>query len=150
MTIKNSRLYILPIAFLIVLILFASGSPILTKSIFGIPAGNLILWIGFIALQLMVFSFNNGFNRSKSSLGQFIRYTMITLIVLSILWFGIAYVLSGDTGFNFSSSANSFVGIVAASKLHWVIIYVLIISPIVLMLIYRLLRFFEIRKERSQ
>ncbi len=132
----------------IVIILFSTGSSVLTKSVFGIPMGNILIWFGFMALQLATYISNKGFKTSNSGLGKWIRLTMIGFIVLSILWFAIAYILSGNTSFNFSSSTTTYLGSPKASILYWYIIYALVIAPIVLTLVYNILRFFELRKAR--
>lgn len=131
------------IIFGIVVILFASGSPVLTFDIFGIPAGNIIIWLGFIALQLCAFSLKKGFKSSTSTLGKVIRFLMITLIVASLLWFGFAYFISGNINFNFSNTAVGYVGSPEASVLYWNVIYTLIIAPLILLIAYTLLRYFE-------
>jgi hypothetical protein len=144
----NKKIFPISLAVIgIVVILFSTGSSILTYDLFGIPAGNLIIWFGFIAIQLAVFSFHKGFKASKSMAGKFIRILMLVLIVISILWFGIAYILSGNLGFNFSSNATGFLGSPKASILYWDIIYALVIAPIILMIAYTLLRYFERLKD---
>ncbi len=133
----------------LVIFLFSTGSSILTKDLLGIPAGNILLWLGLIALQIAIYLSNKGFKNSTSKIGKILRLVMIGLIVISILWFGIAYILSGNTGFNFSSSATSYFGSPRASILYWNIIYALVLVPIALTLIYGVLRFFERRKVRQ-
>ncbi len=131
----------------IAVILFSAGSSILTYGFFGIPAGNLIIWFGFIAIQLAVYSFHKGFKASHTVIGKLIRNLMRFLIWFSVFWFGIAYFLSGNIGFNFSSEAPGFLGSLRASILYWNIIYVLLIVPVVLMILYSLLRYFERLKD---
>ncbi|WP_296324385.1 hypothetical protein [Winogradskyella sp.] len=131
----------------VVVILFSTGSSVLTYNLFGIPAGNLIIWIGFIAIQLAVFSFHKGFKASNSVVGKLIRNLMRILIGISILWFGIAYILSGNIGFNFSWEASGYLGSPKASILYWKIIYVLVVAPVVLMISYSLLLYFERLKD---
>ena len=147
-----SKKTVLSISFLvlgIVIILFSTGSSILTKSVFGIPMGNILIWFGFMALQLATYTSNKGFKKSKTYIGKWIRFVMIGLIIISVLWFGIAYILSGNTSFNFSSSATTYLGSPKASILYWYIIYALVIAPITLTLIYNVLRFFELKKARQ-
>lgn len=131
------------IIFGIVVILFASGSSVLTYNVFGIPAGNFIIWFGFIALQLCAFSLKKGFNSSKSLFGKILRILMISLIIGSVFWFGFAYLLSGNLNFNFSNTAVGYVGSPEASVLYWNVIYTLIIAPLILLIAYTLLRYFE-------
>ncbi|WP_411895718.1 hypothetical protein [Winogradskyella sp. A2] len=140
----NKKIFSISLAVVgIVVILFSTGSSILTYDLFGIPAGNLILWVGFISLQFVVYSFHKGFKASNSILGKLIRNLMHLLIGVSILWFGIAFLLSGNFNFDFSSSATGYLGSPKASILYWNIIYVLIVAPVVLMILYSLLRYFE-------
>ncbi|WP_299526525.1 hypothetical protein [Winogradskyella sp.] len=133
----------------VVIILFSIGSSILTKNVFGIPAGNLMIWFGFIALQTATYALNNGFKASNSIFGKLLRSLMYFIIVLSIMWFGIAYILAGNASFNFSSDATGFLGSPKASILHWNIIYLLVIMPIALMTAYRILRLYERLKDRN-
>ena len=146
---KKTLLIIALITLLAAIVLFATGASVLTTEILGIPFGNILLWTGFIALQLVSYLANKGFKKSTSTLGKILRSVTIGLIVVSILWFGIAYILSGNTGFNFSSSATSYFGSPQASILYWNIIYVLVIAPIAISLIYAILRFFERRKAQK-
>lgn len=146
---KKTLLFISVVILFVVILLFATGASVLTTDVLGIPFGNILLWMGFIALQLVTYLANKGFKKSTSTLGKILRSLMIGLIVISILWFGIAYILSGNTGFNFSSSATSYFGSPKASILYWNIIYGLVIAPIALSLIYAILRFFEVRKARK-
>jgi hypothetical protein len=127
----------------LVVILFSTGSSILTYNLLGIPAGNIIVWIGFIGLQLGAYSLKKGFKGSRSVLGKILRFLMLGLITIAFLWFGIAYLLSGNLGFNFSSSASGYTGSPEASILYWNIIYFLVIAPIILLIAYTLLRYFE-------
>lgn len=127
----------------LVVILFSTGSSVLNYNLLGIPVGNIIIWIGFIALQLGAYSLKKGFKGSSSVLGEILRFLMLGLIVIAFLWFGIALLLSGNFGFNFSSSASGYTGSPNASILYWNIIYFLVIAPIILLIAYTLLRYFE-------
>ena len=146
---NKSILYVLFTILGVVIFLFSTGSSILTKSVCDIPVGNILIWFGFMALQLIVYITNRGFKKSRSRVGKWIRALMICLMSVSVLWFGIAYLLSGNTSFNFSSTATTYSGSPKASVLYWYIIYVLVIAPVALMLIYNVLLFFEFRKTRQ-
>ncbi|GAB5565447.1 MAG: hypothetical protein Wins2KO_25100 [Winogradskyella sp.] len=145
----NKTLAISVLTVIIVAFLFISGNSILTKSFLSIPAGNLILWLGLIALQITNYSINKGFESANSFLSNTIKLLSIGLLLLSILWFGIAYFISGDLGFNFNSNATSFAGSPEAGVLHWRIIYSLVISPVVLIIIYKIGSFIENRKHKT-
>jgi len=148
LNITNKKIFPISLVVIgIIVILFSTGSSILAYALLGIPAGNLIIWFGFISIQLAVYSFNKGFKASKSMVGKFIRILMLVLTIVSILWFGIAFLLSGNFNFDFSSSATGYLGSPEASILYWNIIYVLIVTLIVLMITHSLLRYFERLKD---
>ena len=139
---KRKSLQFLIVVILGIIILFATGSSALTYNIFSIPFGNILVWFGLIALQLFAFISVNGFKINKTYIAKVIRLLITLLIFVSISWFGIAYTISGNVNFNFSSTAEGFVGSLKASILYWNILYTLIIGPFVLMITYNLLRFF--------
>lgn len=137
---------IISIAILITsLVLLITGSSLLNISVLGIPLGNIITWLGFIALHIVCFLIHNGFKKNQSLLGKIIKHLMRTLLLVSILWFTIAYILSGNINFNFKTSID-FIGSLKASILYWNINYTLAIAPIILSLLYSILRFIEHKK----
>ena len=147
----NNKTYLLVLGAIIIanLVLFSTGHSILSASLFGIPFGNILIWLGLIALHLFFYKLNANYTSINTKIATIIKGLAKFFIFISIIWFGIAYILSGNVNFNFSSSAISYFGSPKASILFWNIIYTLVISPIVLSIIYTILKFIEIRKQRK-
>ncbi|NRB83073.1 MAG: hypothetical protein HRU49_04755 [Winogradskyella sp.] len=68
---------------------------------------------------------------------------MIFLIIASVLWFGFAYLLSGNSSFNFGNKATGYIGSPETSILYWNIIYTLITTPFILLVSNTLLTRFK-------
>jgi hypothetical protein len=146
---KNTIKFIISLSILLfALVLLITGSSLLNQNLMGIPSGNVITWLGFIALQLSIYWGHYNFDKSKSLPVRIIKSIMITLIIISVLWFGLAYLLSGNINFNFKASPD-FIGSTKASNLFWNINYFIVLAPIILASIYNLIRFLEIRKSRK-
>lgn len=147
----NTKKYLLVLGAIIIanLVLFSTGHYILSANLFGIPFGNILIWLGLIALHLFFYKLNANYTSINTKIAAIIRSSARVLIFISIIWFGIAYVLSGNINFNFSSNANSYLGSPKASILFWNIIYTLVISPIILSMIYTVLKYIDTRKRRK-
>ena len=147
----NKRTYLLVLGAIIFLnlLLFSTGSSILNINLFGIPFGNILIWVGLIALHLFFYKLNTNYESINTTIAKVIKALAKFFIFISIIWFGIAYLLSGNINFNFSSNASSYLGSPKASILFWNIIYTLVISPIILSAIYTILKFIDIRKRRK-
>jgi hypothetical protein len=143
---KNVYLIVLISALVIVILLFFTGSPVLTIGFIGIPLGNIILWIGILGLHLLLYIGNKGYSKSQSTSGKLIKALIRLLFVTAILWFGISYLLAGNLNFNFRSDAPTFTGSIEASNIYWNLIYTLIIGPIALSILYYIICFFEFKK----
>lgn len=102
---KRKSLQFLIVVILGIITLFATGSFALTYNIFSIPFGNILVWFGLIALQLFAFISTNGFKINKTYIAKVIRLLITLFIFVSISWLGIAYTISGNVNFNFSSTA---------------------------------------------
>lgn len=135
---------------LIIGVLFLTGSSLLIYDFFGIPLGNLLVWIGLVILQFFVFIINKRFLHPDTIFVKLLRMAAIVLLVFSFLWFAIAYVLSGNVNFNFSSQSRNFVGSIEASIWYWNLIYVLTIAPLVLTVIYQLIRWLKKVNNRAK
>lgn len=68
-----------------------------------------------------------------------IRKCLLAFIIMAILWVPVAYALAGNWANNFEGQ-ESFIGGVEASRLFWAFNYFLIIGPILIMLIYLIVR----------
>ena len=138
---KKVSLAILSIILIIAITLFAIGSNLLTANILGIPFGNLLAWILFIALHLIFYGLNDYYTKRRTKFDRVIRILSLFLLSVAFFWFLIAYLLSGNINFNFSGSATTYIGSSKAAILYWQLIYILGISPFVLSIVYRLYLF---------
>lgn len=145
---RKLKLSVLAVILITVILLFISGSSLLVKEIFVVPFGNILVWIGLMAWQIFLYILNFGFKKGGIP-SRIIRAVAISLIFVSISWFLISFILSGNVNFNFSSNASSFQGSPNASILYWNLIYTLIVLPIVLTLIYQTIRIFNQWKIKS-
>ncbi len=130
--------FLLALAFLATsayLLVTASGW--LVTPLFGnenFPMGTLITWTGFIALQATVFFGADMLIDPDSKWEKTLRYGLLALIVLGMLWGFIAFLLAGNWGFNFSAG-ESFRGGPQASRIFWGFNYALAAAPWVLLLL---------------
>ena len=121
-----------------------SGSEILVKPLWYnpyIPFGTLITWFGLISLELLLYVVTNITISKTGLLNIIIRYSVLLLLILAILWVPIAYALSGNFAFNFSGSSE-LVGI-EASKVFWYFSYILGGGAIFFFFVLALLLFFR-------
>ena len=103
-----------------------SGSEILVKPLWYnpyIPLGTLITWLGLISLELLLYVVTNITISKTGLLNIIIRYSVLILLILAILWAPIAYALSGNFAFDFSNSSQ-LVGL-EASRVFWYFSYFL-------------------------
>lgn len=90
--------------FLTSLVLLASGSPILVLSLsesMGLPLGNLIVWLGMLALVLMIWFASPGLRQPCSATDRLYRGVLIVLLVLALTWPFVSYALAGNWEFSF-------------------------------------------------
>ncbi|MCT4623714.1 MAG: hypothetical protein N4A46_08835 [Schleiferiaceae bacterium] len=122
-----------------ILVLFASGSALLVTPIFGnetLPLGNLLVWLGFISISTLFYCLDKEIYSGQTKVHG--RYKMVfqVLIGLSLIWGFIAYGLSGNTQFNFINEPK--IGPFLASNIYWILIYIMVLSPILTFIIYKL------------
>lgn len=146
---KRTYLLVLMAIVIITIYLFATGSAILTIGIFGIPFGNILLWLGFISLHLFFYKLNNKYQTSELKIGKGLHFLAKFLLGVAIFWLVIAYILAGNIELNFSGTSPTFFGSARASVVHWNIIYLLTLSPFILSILYTIIRFIETKKNRS-
>ncbi|WGK65147.1 hypothetical protein [Croceiramulus getboli] len=87
-----------------VLFLLVTGSPLLEKGIGlqgKIPLGNLITWIGVIALPMTIYWGIAVLRRPNTKFQVLLALMLKILIILGVLWAPVAYLLSGNPNFNF-------------------------------------------------
>ena len=95
---------------LVVIALLASGSPLLTVSLsqeHNVPVGNFITWIGFIALPASIYLGVKRLRYPEDNIDRIMSLVLKTLLLLSILWLPICYLLAGNISFTFSLTCFS-------------------------------------------
>ena len=146
---KRTYLLVLIAIVIITIYLFATGSPILTKGIFGIPFGNILLWLVFISLHLFFYKLNNKYQTTELKIGNGLHFLAKFMLGIALFWLVIAYILAGNIELNFSGASPTFIGSAGASVLHWNTIYLLTLSPFILSILYTIIRFIETKKNRT-
>ena len=120
------------------LYLLVTGSPLLEKSLSStqnIPLGNLLTWMGMIALPLSIYWGSKGLRQPDSTVRKYLSVLLKCLILLALLWVPICYLLAGNIAFNFSGT-EEFQGGQIAMKWFWRYSYGLPIVTIGVLLAY--------------
>ena len=118
--------------------LLITGSPVLTTPITtepSLPAGTLITWAGMISLPLSIYL---GFHPFRAG-ERFLAIALKLFIILAVLWAPLSYLLAGNLSFSFSEKAG-FQGGQTAMRLFWYFNYTLATAPILLFLLFGLIR----------
>ena len=118
----------------VVVILLATGSPILNRSIGGddgLPMGTVLTWLAFICLPLVFLLGIPGLRHPKSKMQKWVRKAFGVLFGLGLLWGLISYGLAANWNFNFKRQ-EAFRGSARAGVLFWYLNYFLAIVPIML------------------
>ena len=133
---KNRKLYLFLSMCIIVLTisLLVTSSSVLLSKVWGIPFGNLLTWAGIVSIPTSIYFAFPGMGKSKR-LGRGIRL----LILLAVLWFPIACLLSGNLSNTFTGE-NLFLGVVPASTIFWIFTYGLPIASLAILSLYLLVR----------
>ena len=136
---KRKTLLIVSLIILVVtIILLITGSPILTAPISAappLPAGTLITWAGMISLPLSIYL---GFHPFRAG-ERFLAIALKLFIILAVLWAPLSYLLAGNLSFSFTEKAG-FRGGQTAMSLFWYFNYALTAVPVLLFLLYGLIR----------
>lgn len=138
------------LVFVIGCIPIITGDEILTTALFEdpfFPTGNLLTAICFVALSTIFYTGISAFNQPATRREKLFSRIYIVLIILSVLWIPVGYLLSGNWSFNFSSSTAHFRGSPGASQLFWIYNYSLAITPILLALVHLALSVIAKRKK---
>ena len=149
---KSSRLFMaIALGLLLVSIgLLATGSSLLTVALSKepyIPMGNLITWAGIIALPASLYFGIDKLRIPQSSTDRYASFILKTLLVLAILWAPVCYLLSGNFSFSFGNR-ETFQGGQAAMRLFWYFNYFMAGSPLVLLILYKIISYFRRRKNQ--
>lgn len=132
---KNKLILVLAIGVVVfVVILLATGSPLLNRSIAGddgVPMGTVLTWLTFICLPLVFLLGIPGLRHPKTNMQRWIRKAFGVLFALGLLWGLVSYGLAGNWSFNFKRQV-AFRGSARAGVLFWYMNYFLAIVPIML------------------
>ena len=122
-----------------ILFLLLTGSPVLTASIDPagkLPAGTLLVWLGFILLPLAVYLFIfSGASAQDPRLNVF-RMGLLIAFALSLLWGFAAYGLAGNWQYSFPGQTEAFVGSDEAQAYFWYLNYLTLGWPLFVLLLY--------------
>ena len=131
--------------------LLVSGSELMTVALDNsdtIPLGSFITWAGIIAMPLMIYCGVKELRQPNNELNKTLSKLLKLIIIISILWLPISYLLAGNIAFNFST-IHSFQGGPIAMKLFWIFSYGLTISSITILVLYWMARLFCSKKSYS-
>lgn len=129
------------IIFVTVVLLMITGSPILLAPVIRepyVPLGNLLTWLGFISLPILLLKSFKGLNQPTRKLDKVIRKGLLVILIMALLWGLIGYALAGNWANNFGNQ-EAFRGSYKASRWFWTYNYFLIIGPFLLLLVYVIL-----------
>lgn len=145
---RKTLLYISIIIFLISTTLLVTGSSLLTRPLGGndgIPLGNITTWLGIISIPILILFSHKSFYNSDTTFLSFSN-VLKALILLSVFWLPICYLLAGNFNFSFTEKAE-FQGGQLASRIFWYFTYFIVVAPIVLFLIQRVFAFTNAKKD---
>jgi len=137
----HKRKYILIVSLLILIIsavLLITGSSVLMVAVVEnpyLPLGNIIAWAGIMALPSAIYFGIGSLNKPILVFEKIIKYILITIIILAVLWAPISYWLAGNFAFTFTAQPD-FRGSDSASKLFWYFNYCIVVTPIICLVIF--------------
>ena len=124
--------------------LLVTASPILGRPVPGLgamPVGTLVSWIGIVALPLAIYSGLGGLHPPRRATDCVMNAVMKALLILAVAWVPICYALSGNLAFTFESNSG-FRGSETALFYFFYGTIAQVIAPILVMLVYGIVRFF--------
>ena len=84
--------------------LLVTGSPLLVVTLserLGLPLGNVITWLGMVALVLVIWFASPGIRAPRTRTDRFYRGAWRTLLVMAVLWPFVSYALAGNWWYSF-------------------------------------------------
>ena len=84
--------------------LLVTGSPLLVVTLserVGLPLGNVITWLGMVALVLVIWFASPGIRAPRTRADRFYRGGWQTLLVMAVLWPFVSYALAGNWSYSF-------------------------------------------------
>ena len=96
----------------------------------GLPAGNVIVWLGMLALVLMIWFASAGLRQPSSGSDRVYRRIWLALLVLALAWPFVSYALAGNWSYSFRRR-DVFQGSGAAATWFFSFSYTVVILPLV-------------------
>lgn len=109
------------------------------------PFGNLLIAFGVLAWPCMFFFGFSRFYYPITHAEHTLSKALIVIIILSLCWFPVGYLLSGNLGFNYRSTPN-FQGGQLARKLYWYYNYAVIGLPILILMLSEVIKYLPTKK----
>lgn len=122
--------------------LLVSGSDLLLIPLVEdpyLPLGNIITWIGIIALPLSIYFGIGKVRKPHTKTATFYKHLLKLIIALAAAWGFVAYGLAGNFATTFKNQPG-FVGSSRASEYFWNYNYLVVAAPLVFLLVYGLHR----------
>ena len=142
---KKTPFYISLFLTITVVVIFITGSPLLTLALDNnnsIPLGTFITWLGFISYTLTFYFGIKRLQLPEKTYEKVLALVLKIIILSAILWVPISYLLAGNIAFTFTETIT-FQGGQQAMKLFWYFIYFLTIGPLVIVSIYGIFKLFK-------
>lgn len=108
-----------------------------------LPMGTILTWIGFIAFTSFFCFLYLSLQKNDSKLFKLFKSFFQLLRALAFLWIFIGFAFSNNWSMTFSGSITEFRGSPEASVYYWGFNYFMIGAPILLFVIFIILRFFK-------
>jgi len=150
MTTRTTLLFTALAFLLLAVFLLLTGSPLLLIELLegsGFPLGTLIVWLGMIAIPLVILTGFSGFYQPKTRQQKAWRRLLLGFLLLAICWGGIGYLLAGNWAYNFSGSSPSFRGSPEAGRYFWTFSYATVALPLFFLIVLGVFRF--VRQQRT-
>lgn len=140
--VNNTKFWIALILSVIVIILLASGSNLLSYTIGSgnkLPLGNLITWAGIFSLPLSVYWGIKPYINLKFKPHKYLNRSLKIAISLGFLWAPLAYVLAGNWTFTFKDK-QEFQGSMEAMDWFWKLNYTTALLPLLILFCFFITR----------
>ncbi|MEE4246510.1 MAG: hypothetical protein V2I33_13960 [Kangiellaceae bacterium] len=106
----------------------------LSESI-NLPVGTITTWLGLIALPSMFLLGIDKVYNATTTLYLIWKRALSVLILFSVMWLPISFMLAGNLAFTFSN-VGSFQGGQTAMKIFWLMNYLLVTLPLILSIVF--------------
>jgi hypothetical protein len=138
----KASIYVSSLVLIICLILLATGSPILGTPLVqetAFPSGTLISWVGIIALTITIYLVFILLSHPANPGGNIFRFAFKSIATLALPWGLIGKLLAGNWAFTFQNH-DEFRGSIEASRVFWIYTASLVFFPVLLILVFCLIR----------